>query len=148
MSKAAKKAGADARVALLRCRNYDSDRVGKAVEKAVEELGGIDRYVKKGDRALLKANLLIGAAPEKQVCTHPEVIRAMIRLVKRAGGKPAIGDGPALGSAVRVASKCGIADVARQEGAEVIDFNRPVEVDNPTKTKFKRFNVISVTRRR
>lgn len=141
MSKVAKKAGTDARVALLRCRDYDTERVGKAVEKAVEELGGIDRYVKKGDRVLLKANLLIGRASEKQVCTHPEVVRAMVGLVKRAGGKPIIGDSPALGSAVKVASRCGIADVAKQEGVEVIDFDRPVEVDNPAETKFKKFKI-------
>ncbi len=141
MKKHSKGAEAAARVALLGCRDYDSHRVGKAVEKAVDELGGIDRFVRKGHSVLLKANLLIGRPAEKQVNTHPEVIRAMVRLVKKAGGKPTIGDSPALGSAVKVASKCGIADVAKQEGVEVIDFNRPVEVDNPEKTKFKKFKI-------
>ena len=141
MTKKSKVADRDARVALQQCREYGTDAVGKAVEKAVEELGGIDRFVGKGSRVLLKANLLIGRAPEKQVNTHPEVVRAMIKLVKKAGGKPIVGDSPALGSAVKVATKCGVTDVAKSERVEVIDFNRPVEVDNPTDTKFKKFKI-------
>lgn len=130
-----------ARVALLRCRDYDAGRVGKAVGSAIDEIGGIDRFVRKGDRVLLKANLLVGRPVEKAVTTHPEVVRAVVKLVKKAGGIPTIGDSPALGSAVKVASKCGIADVAKAEKVEVIDFNRPVEVDNPSETKFKKFKI-------
>ncbi len=141
MRESTKKTAADARVALLRCRDYDSERVADAVEKAVEELGGIRRFVKKGDRVLLKANLLIGRAPEKHVNTHPEVVRAMVALVKKAGGKPVIGDSPALGSALKVAAKCGIGDVAKRDGVKVVDFNRPVDVDNPAETKFKKFKI-------
>jgi len=129
------------RVALLRCGKYDSDRVLRTVSKAIEELGGIDRFVSKGDRVLVKPNLLVGRHPEKAVNTHPEVVRAVLKLVKKAGGKPRIGDSPAIGSAVRVASKCGIGDVARAEKVEVIDFDRPVAVDNSSGSKFKRFIV-------
>ncbi len=141
MKERSKSADPGARVALRQCRKYDGGRVGKAVDKAVEELGGIDRFVGKGARVLLKVNLLFGRSPEKQVNTHPEVVRAMIRLVKKAGGKPLIGDSPALGSATKAAAKCGIADVAKSEGVEVIDFNRPVVVDNPSETRFKRFKI-------
>ena len=76
-----------ARVALVQCRDYDPDRVEKAVEKAVEELGGIDRFVPKGSRVLLKPNLLIARPAETQVTTHPEVVRAMIKLVKGRGAR-------------------------------------------------------------
>lgn len=141
MNKARKKAGSEARVAIRRCRDYDSDRVFKAVKNAIDEVGGIDHFVKKGDRVLLKANLLLGRAPEKQVNTHPEVMRSLIKLVKKAGGKPAIGDSPALGTAQKVAAKCRIEDVAKTEGVEIINFNRPIDVDNPEDTKFKKFKI-------
>jgi uncharacterized protein (DUF362 family)/Pyruvate/2-oxoacid:ferredoxin oxidoreductase delta subunit len=141
MSNKAESAGNGSRVALKKCRDYDSDAVSAAVEKAVEELGGIDRFVPPKSRVLLKANLLIGRSVEKQVTTHPEVVRAMVKLVKKAGGIPVIGDSPALGSAIRVAAKCGVADVAKQERVEVVDFNRPVEVDNNSDGKFKKFKI-------
>jgi uncharacterized protein (DUF362 family)/Pyruvate/2-oxoacid:ferredoxin oxidoreductase delta subunit len=141
MAKKQKVTDSSARVALMRCGEYDTDRVFAAVKGAIDEVGGIDHYVKKGSRVLLKPNLLIARTAEKQVTTHPEVIRALIKLVKKAGGTPLVGDSPAMGSATRVASKCGIADVAAQEGVEIVDFNRPVDVENPADTKFKRFKI-------
>jgi len=133
-----------ARVAMRRCEDYKPGKVSEAVKKAIEELGGIDRYVRPGDRVLLKPNLLMGRPAEKHVNTHPEVVRAVIKLVKKAGGKPIVGDSPALpasGNAVKVAIKCGIADVAKKEGVEVVDFNNPVEVDSLSGAQFKKFKI-------
>ncbi len=133
-----------ARVALVRCGNYGSENVLKAVRSAIDELGGIGRFVRPGDKVLLKPNLLVGRPADKHVNTHPEVVRAMVKLVKKAGGKPTIGDSPALpatGNAIRVASRCGIATVAKEEGISVVDFNRPVEIENPSGTKYKKFKI-------
>lgn len=113
----------------------------QAVTRAVDELGGIDRFVKKGDRVLLKANLLIARTPDKLVTTSPEIVRAAARLVKKAGGKPYIGDSPAMGTAEKVAAKSGIGDVARAEGIEVVNFHQPVEVDNPSGSTFKKYKI-------
>ena len=131
-------------VALKRCGDYRADKVLETVKNAIDELGGIDQYVKAGDRVLLKPNLLVGRPAEKHVNTHPAVVQAVIRLVKKAGGKPVIGDSPALpatGNAVKVAVKCGIADVARKEGVDVVDFNNPVEVASPSGATFKKFKI-------
>ncbi len=141
MGKSKKSAEKSARVAVSRCGSYGSQKVFKAVDKAVDELGGIDRFVKKGDRVLLKPNLLIGRPTDKHVTTHPEIVRAVVGLVKKAGGKPLIGDSPAMGSAVRVASKCGIAAVAKEEKVEVVNFDNPVDVDSPDGAKYKRFKI-------
>lgn len=141
MGKPKKNAERNARVAMSRCGGYGSQKVLKAVEKAVDELGGIDRFVKKGNRVLLKPNLLLGRPADKHVTTHPEVVRAVVGLVKKAGGKPLIGDSPAIGSAVRAASKCGIADVAREKKVEVVNFDDPADVDNPKGAKYKHFKI-------
>lgn len=130
-----------AHVSLIRCGDYDSDKVYKAVRKSVDDAGGIDRFVNKGDHVLLKPNLLIGRSAETHVTTHPEIVRAVIKLVKKAGGKPTIGDSPAVGSATRVATKCGIAEVASKEKVELMNFNRPVEVDNPSGIRYKKFKL-------
>jgi len=57
-------------------------------------IGGIDRFVKKGDRVLLKVNLLSPSDPSKGVTTHPAVVAAVADAVIKAGGKPYIGDSP------------------------------------------------------
>lgn len=136
--------GKPTHVALTRCGDYGSENVFKAVRRAIDELGGIDRFVKTGDKVLLKPNLLVGRPAEKHVNTHPEIVRAIVKLVKKAGGKPTIGDSPALpatGNAIKVASKCGIAKVAKEERIDVVDFNRPVEINNPAGTKYKKFKI-------
>jgi uncharacterized protein (DUF362 family)/ferredoxin-like protein FixX len=89
-------------------------------------IGGIDSFVKGGDRVLLKPNLLFGKIPEKAVTTHPSVIRCVIQLVKEAGGIPSLGDSPGISSSMGVAEKAGIKKVAEEMGCPIVEFNRPV----------------------
>jgi uncharacterized protein (DUF362 family)/Pyruvate/2-oxoacid:ferredoxin oxidoreductase delta subunit len=58
-----------------------------ALNRALDPLGGMSAFVSPGDRVLLKPNLLAPKPPEKAVCTHPEVVRAVAREVREAGGK-------------------------------------------------------------
>ena len=79
------------RVSLVRCESYDTGLVFDAVKKSVDLIGGIEAFVRPGMKVLLKPNLLSARAPEDAVDTHPEVVRAVVRLVKGAGGTPFIG---------------------------------------------------------
>ena len=81
-------------VSIVRCENYDPDRVSRAVHRALEPLGGIGRFVKQGDQVLLKPNMLSAKVPERGVTTHPAVLEAMVEEVRAAGGEVAIGDSP------------------------------------------------------
>jgi uncharacterized protein (DUF362 family) len=47
------------------------------LQTLLEPLGGIQHFVKKGERVLLKTNLLIPSEPKKAVVTHPAVIRSL-----------------------------------------------------------------------
>lgn len=116
------------KVSIVKCSNYDSVKVEGAVFRAVELLGGIESFIQKPGRVLIKPNLLSARRPEEAVCTHPEVVRAAIRLVKRSGAKPVVGDSPGtfLGTNEidEVYDKTGIRRVAEEEGAELIRFDR------------------------
>ena len=81
-----------AKVAIVRCKDYKTARVCEAVKRAVDLIGGMESFVKPGMKVLLKPNLLSARPPEDGVDTHPEVVRAVARLVKAASGKLAIGD--------------------------------------------------------
>jgi len=135
-------------VSLLRCPDYDLDRVEAAVRDAIGLVGGIDRYVKSGDRALLKVNLLAGAPPEKAVTTHPALVRAMIRLVRSAGAVPRVGDcsgfeGPPNAGRFRaVCRHAGILQLCEEEGVDLVHLSADsVEVENPLGRAFKRFTL-------
>jgi uncharacterized protein (DUF362 family) len=78
-----------------------------SLEHLLEPLGGMSAVVKPGDRVLLKPNLLTGSRPGKECVTRPEVVYCVAQMVKDAGGKPFLGDGPAFGSAYGVAKASG-----------------------------------------
>ena len=111
---------------MVRCHTYDEEEVLKALRRSIDLIGGMEAFVKKGDRVLLKPNLLYGKKPEKAVTTHPSVIKGVIQLVKEAGGIPSLGDSPGVGSSMGVAEKAGIKKVAEEMGCPIIEFNRPV----------------------
>ena len=64
------------------------------IESLLAPLGGMTHFVNKGDKVLLKTNLLSAREPDKAVTTHPAIVRAVARAVIQAGGIPYIGDSP------------------------------------------------------
>ena len=68
------------------------DRIGAAVEEAIELLGGIDTVARDKQRIMLKPNLV---APDPRCTTKPEVIKALAVLMKNAGKEVMIGEGSA-----------------------------------------------------
>lgn len=112
------------KVSLIRCSSYNAAEVFEAVKKAVDLLGGIGEFVKPGMKVLLKPNLLSARLPEEGVDTHPEVVRAVARLVKTQGATPIIGDSPGgFGKNVdEVFEKSGMRKIAEEEGIELVKF--------------------------
>ena len=110
-------------VSLAKCDSYDEMNVAAALTRAVDLVGGMSRYVKPGQRVLLKINLLRSAAPEEAITTHPAVIKAAVRLVQAAGGVAVIGDSPGgpfrLGLLRAAYRKSGLVQVAEETGAEL-----------------------------
>ncbi len=96
---------AKAKVSITRCGSYGEGTVIKAIRDNIDALGGIRAFVKKDENILIKPNLLSGKPPEAAVTTHPEIVRAIISLVKEAGARPYVGDSPGLGTARKAARK-------------------------------------------
>lgn len=116
------------KVALIRCESYEYEGVRSAVARGLDLIGGAGKFVKQGQRLLLKPNLLVGEAPEKCVNTHPSVFRAVAEIFKATGAVVSYGDSPAIGSTSSAAKKCGIFAVAEDLGIPEADFKTPMEV--------------------
>lgn len=117
-------------VALVKCPDYVFEEVEKSIRYSLELIGGISQFVNKGNRVLLKINLLSAQPPDKAVTTHPAVVKAMIRIVKEVGATPIIGDSPsgAIKGIDHHWTKTGIKEMAIQEGVELIPFEtQPVK---------------------
>ncbi|MBI5681720.1 MAG: DUF362 domain-containing protein [Deltaproteobacteria bacterium] len=129
------------KVALRRCGTYETSEVYNTVKESVGLLGGIGSFVKKGEKILIKPNLLSAKSPDAAITTHPSFVKAVIRLVKEAGAYPVVGDSPGMGSTAKVAARCGILDVCKEEDIPLVEFRQSIEIDNPDGKTFKRFEI-------
>ena len=98
-------------------------------------------HIKPGQKVLLKPNILGPFTAESAVLTHPEVIRAVIRLVREAGGLPTVGESPGIGPLHLFARISGINKMLDEEKVPLVDLKTPVEIENPKGKKFKRFTL-------
>jgi uncharacterized protein (DUF362 family)/Pyruvate/2-oxoacid:ferredoxin oxidoreductase delta subunit len=82
------------RVSIERCDDYLLDNIRGAVRKSLENLGGLQRFVKPGNRVLIKPNLLSARDPSRAITTHPSVVQAVAEEVLALKALPFIGDSP------------------------------------------------------
>lgn len=117
------------RVVLLRCESYEPQRVYEKIKEGIELLGGMETFIKKGERVLLKPNLLAPDPPETATTTHPSVFEATANLLLQHGVHPCYGDSPALLQKPTTASKrSGIFDVAEKLNCKLSDFEKSKKV--------------------
>jgi uncharacterized protein (DUF362 family) len=82
-------------VAIGKVDSYDREAVDQAVMELINRLGGLNDIVKPGSRVAIKPNLTGGVSSGEipgypaieSFITHPEVVRALIRMVQVAGAK-------------------------------------------------------------
>ena len=88
------------------------------VQKAVEALGGLGKFVGKGDVVLVKPNIGWERKPEFAANTNPEVVAEIVKLCLGAGAKKVkVFDRPC-GNPQRCADLSGIKKAVEDAGAE------------------------------
>lgn len=112
------------RVAIVKCKDYDRKAVDRAVRETFELLGGIEQFIRKGQRVLLKPNMLSAKEPERGITTHPVFLETIVRQVQSAGGEVWIGDSPsgAVKGIRRYWDNTGYTEVAKRTGVKLINF--------------------------
>ncbi|MBU3918186.1 DUF362 domain-containing protein [bacterium] len=84
-----------------------------ATRAAVDLLGGMKKFVKPGNRVLIKPNMSFPSSPEMGTNTHPEVVYELAAMCKEAGaGKILILDNT-LGPPEACLQQSGIRDICR-----------------------------------
>lgn len=119
----------NSKVAVTKCKSYESLLVYAAVKRSVDLVGGITAFVKPGTKVLVKPNLLLATEPESAVDTHPEVVRAAVKILKEIDCKVYIGDGPNVwGDQAldidKVFEKSGMKRIADEEAVELVKFDK------------------------
>jgi len=86
---------ATATVTLTRCDDYSQPKIAEAIERHFRLLGGLDKFVSRGDTVLLKPNFIAPKSRRHAAQTDPAIIIETARLLKDFGAKPFVGDSPA-----------------------------------------------------
>lgn len=133
-------------VSVSKCEDYENYKVRAAIEESLKPLGGLQSVVKKGDRVLIKLNLLTSKKPDEATTTHPAMARAVVQMVQELGGIPVLGDSPGgrntPGSIKALMNKTGMQAVADETGCEIVSFEEDtVEVTSDTARTYKRFTI-------
>lgn len=89
------------------------------VRKAVEGLGGMSKFVSKGDIVVLKANISWDRVPPQAATTNPDVVAEVVRLCLDAGAKKVKIFDRTLNEPKRCYKRSGIEKAAKEAGAEV-----------------------------
>jgi uncharacterized protein (DUF362 family) len=97
------------------------DDPGELVRRAMEAIGGIERFVPRGAKVLIKPNLCIsGRSYEYAATTNPWVVGALVKLCREAGAsRVLVYDNPTTGSSEDAFASSGIAQQVSAEGGEV-----------------------------
>src|SRR5208337_3921720 len=90
------------------------------VQRALEDLGGIRRFVSRQDVVVLKPNIAWDRTTEQAANTNPEVVAEVVRQCWQAGAKRVIVTDVSCNEPRRCFQRSGIQAAARAEGAEVI----------------------------
>jgi len=90
------------------------------VRKAIEGIGGINRFIARGDIVMVKPNIAWDRTPEQAANTNPQVVAEIVQLCLDAGAKTVIVTDVSCNEPRRCFERSGIAEAARGEGAQVI----------------------------
>lgn len=116
-------------VSIVKCKSYAPALVQEATHKAIDLIGGITRFIKPTSKVLVKPNLLMAKEPEFGIDTHPEVLRAVIKILKEINCSVFVGDGPSVWgnqteNVDEVYQRSGVKRVCQEEGIELVKFDK------------------------
>jgi len=88
-------------------------------KEAVAALGGMKRFISKGDKVLIKPNIGWDRTPEMAACTNPEVVKALVELAQEAGAKTVTVIDNTTNQAKRCYVRSGILEAVKATGASM-----------------------------
>lgn len=126
-------------ISLEKCSSYAQNEVDKSVNKLIDNLGGISKFIKKGQKVLLKPNVVKGITPEACATTHPAVVEAVIKILKEQNCEVLVGENPFADDTIQAMEICGIYDVCKKHNVEIAVFDKKVNLKNNNGLVVKEF---------
>jgi uncharacterized protein (DUF362 family) len=90
------------------------------VEAAIAALGGISRFVRPGNRVVVKPNIAWSRTPQEAANTDPDIVAAVVSLCRQAGARRVVVLDHTCSNYLISYRQSGIEEAASRAGAEVL----------------------------
>lgn len=112
------------------------------IKSLLAPVNGIKQFVKKGDRVVLKVNLLSASTSDSAVVTNPSLVKAVALSVSEVGGIPIIADSPSGPFSKRRLEKIyrisGMKQLSDEQGIDLNYDTRTTKVEIPHAKRLKK----------
>ncbi|MCC6095517.1 MAG: DUF362 domain-containing protein, partial [Eubacterium sp.] len=120
------------RVVLVPCGTYKPEQVYRAIQKGLDLMGGIGKYVRPDEKVLIKLNLVREADAERAVTTHPVVGEMLARILdEKKYTDISIGDSGGFGSSIRTMEHLGMREELEKYHCRMAPFDEAVRTEFP-----------------
>lgn len=92
----------------------------KTVRLGIEILGGIEKFVQKGDRVLIKVNAAFATPPIISATTNPQLVSEVVNLCLQAGASSVVVTDNPINDPESCFTLSGIGEAARSAGAKLL----------------------------
>lgn len=135
-------------VSFAKCDSYQAKELDDALRKCLYQLGGLQQFVKPGQKILIKPNILSALPAETATITHPALIAAVVKQVKELGAIPLVGDCPsnAHGSIDRTLAKTGIRQATESAGGQIVHLQSSGVVKIPSPSQNQRMKLLAISK--
>ena len=115
------------------------------ISSLIKPLGGIKNCIKKGEKVLLKTNLLNASEPEKSVVTNPIFRKKVAEEILKINAIPYIGDSPSGPFTKRrlekVYKKCGLIEISNEIGVDLNYNTKTQKISIPNGKRLKKTSI-------
>jgi uncharacterized protein (DUF362 family) len=98
--------------------NAIADEARRLTREAVNGLGGMSRFISRGDVVWVKPNIGWNRQPEQAATTNPDVVATLVSMCYEAGAKKVIVSDNSCNAAPTSFARSGIQQAAQKAGAE------------------------------
>ena len=111
----------------IRKATYDPDILRPLIHELLDSRGR--DWICRGERVVVKPNMLLPAAPEKAIVTHPQVVRIVVEYLLDKGAVVQVSDSPAVGNFHKIVRQSGYFKVLNDLDVDLKPLKDSVAVD-------------------
>lgn len=111
----------------IRKASYDTDVIRPIIREMLDSMG--PDWIKPGMRVLVKPNMLMPAAPELAIVTHPLIVRTVAAYMLGRGALVQVSDSPPVGSFRKLIRESGYDDALKDLDVDLKPLDQSVKVD-------------------